>query len=235
MACRRLDLEAKESAERSARAEAERNAARYEAAMAKLEIKGAVNTRAQIESELTQVQRALAIVESSCLKVESEREAAHKALSLTGEACTKAEEENSRLTDELLFLILELGTIKDDFAALRENVVANREAMEAKFDASGNTLFNYGYGCYVFTYNICGSKPQIPDGMSDPSVPLTPGFFANPRCPPSISSATPAPDPVAVGREECLGNSPTTAGDEATLPLDLPASSNGKVKDAAAN
>ena len=44
--CRRLELEAKEYAERAASAEAERDAARHEAAMAKLEIEGAVNTRA---------------------------------------------------------------------------------------------------------------------------------------------------------------------------------------------
>ena len=41
---RRLELEAKASAERAARAEAKRDAARHEAAMAKLEIEGAVNT-----------------------------------------------------------------------------------------------------------------------------------------------------------------------------------------------
>ena len=36
LACRRLELEAKESAERAAWAEAERDVARHEAAMAKL-------------------------------------------------------------------------------------------------------------------------------------------------------------------------------------------------------
>ena len=46
LACPRLELEAKESTERAARAEAERDAARHEAAMAKLQIEGAVNTRA---------------------------------------------------------------------------------------------------------------------------------------------------------------------------------------------
>ena len=71
------------------------------------------------------------------------------------------EEENSRLTDKGISLILELGTIKDDFAALQEKVVADGEAMEVEFDASGDTLFNYGYGCCVFTHNICGSKPQM--------------------------------------------------------------------------
>ena len=200
LACRHLELEAKESAERGSRAEAERDAACHEAVMAKLEIEGAINTRAQMESELTQVQRALAVAKSACLKAEYKREAAHKALSLAGEACTKGEEENSRLTNERLSMIFELVTIKDDFAALREKAVANREAMEAEFNASGDKLFNYGYGCCVFTHNICGSKPQISDGMPDPSVLLTPKFFANPRCPPSTSYAAPAHDPAAVGR-----------------------------------
>ena len=42
--------------------------------MAKLEIEGAVNTREQMEYELTRVQRALAVEESARLKVESERD-----------------------------------------------------------------------------------------------------------------------------------------------------------------
>ena len=137
-----------------------------------------------MESELTRVQCAVAVAEGARMKAESEREAAQKALSLAREVCTKAEEENSSLKDERLSLILELGTLKDDFAALREKAVADREAMEVEFDVSGGTLFNYSYGCGVFTHNICGSKPQILDGMPDPSVPLTPEFFTNPRCPP---------------------------------------------------
>ena len=44
LACCILKLEAKESAERAARAEAERDTARHEATMAKLETEGAVNT-----------------------------------------------------------------------------------------------------------------------------------------------------------------------------------------------
>ena len=174
-------------------------------------------------------------MERARLKAEFEREAAHKALSLAGKACSKAEEENSRLTDERLSLILELGTIKDYFAAFWENVVADREEMEAEFDASGDTLFNYGYGCCVFTHNIRGSKPQIPDGMSDPSVPLTPEFFANPRCPPSTSSAAPTPVPAAVSKEEPPKNSPTAVEEEETLSMGLPASSDGGFKDVATN
>ena len=55
LACRRLELEAREPVERAARAEAERDTARHEAAMAKLTTEGTVNTRAQIESELARV------------------------------------------------------------------------------------------------------------------------------------------------------------------------------------
>ena len=44
LACRLLELEAREFAERAARAEAERDEACYESVMAKLAIEGAVNT-----------------------------------------------------------------------------------------------------------------------------------------------------------------------------------------------
>ena len=130
---------------------------------------------------------------------------------------------------------MELGTIKDDFTAFREKAVVDRETMKSEFDVSGDTLFNYGYGCCVFTHNICGSKPQISDGMPDPSVPLTPEFFANLSCPPSISSTAQAPDPAAVSKEQCPKNSPTVAGEEATLPMGSPASSDGGVEDAIVN
>ena len=43
LACHQLELEAKESVERAARVEEKRDTARHEAAMAKLEIEGAIN------------------------------------------------------------------------------------------------------------------------------------------------------------------------------------------------
>ena len=46
LACRCLELEAKEYVERAARVEAERDATRHEEAMAKLESEGVVNTQA---------------------------------------------------------------------------------------------------------------------------------------------------------------------------------------------
>ena len=55
LTCRRLELEARESTEKATRAEAKRDTARHEAAMAKLTAEGALNTQAQIESELARV------------------------------------------------------------------------------------------------------------------------------------------------------------------------------------
>ena len=140
-------------------------------------------------------------------------------MAIAGEACKKADEENARLVDERLALVIELGTVKDEFTAFQEKAAADRETMEAEFDSSGKALFNYGYGCCVFTHNICGSKPHIPDGMTDPSVPLTLEFFTNPRCPPSISSVAPALDP-ALGSEEHPETRQTAAGEETILPMD---------------
>ena len=50
-------------------------------------------------------------------------------------------------------------------------------------------IFNYGYGCFAFAHNVCGSQPEVPDGMSDTSKPLSPSLFTNPQCPPGIIHA----------------------------------------------
>ena len=188
-----------------------------------------------MESELTRVQSAIAIADSARLKAKSEHGVVEEALVVAGEACTKVEEENSRLTEERISLVLELGSIKDEFAAFQEKVVADREAMEAELDASGDALFNYGYGCCVFAHNICGSKPQIQDEMPNPSTQLTPDFFAKPRCPPGTSATAPALDPVAVSREDCSKNSPAAAGEETIFPTYPRASSGSGVKDVVAD
>ena len=134
LACRLLELEARESPERVARAEAERDTALHEAVMAKLATEGAVNTRAQIESELTLVQRALALTEEARRKAKLERGATQEASTVAGEACKKAEEENNHLENEKLALVIELGALKDNFPAFQEKAAANREMMEAAFD-----------------------------------------------------------------------------------------------------
>ena len=125
----------------------------------------------------------MALAEEACRRAESEHGAAPEALAAVGESFKKAEEENGRLEDEKLALVIELGAVKDEFALFREKAATDKETMEAEFESNGDALFNYGYGCCVFTHNIYRSKPQIQDGMSDPSIPLTPEFFANPLYP----------------------------------------------------
>ena len=220
LACRRLELEARESTERVAQAEAERDTTRHEAVMAKLAIEGAFNTRAQIESELARVQNALALAEEAHRRAEFDHGAAQEALAATGEACKKAEEENSHLAEEKLALVIELRAIKNDFAAFWEKAATDKEMMEAAFDSSGDTLFNYGYGCCAFVHDIRGSKPKIQDGMPNPSVLLTTDFFANPRCPLGASADASSLDPIVVSGEDRSANSPSATDEEAVLPTE---------------
>ena len=220
LACRRLELETKESVEGAARAETERDAMLHEAAMAKLSAEGALSTRVQVETELARVQHALGLAEEARRKAEFDRRAAQEVLAATGEACKKAEEKNSQLAEEKLALVIELGAVKDDFAAFKEKAAVEKETLEAAFDSSGDTLFNYGYGYCAFAHNICGSKPEIPEGMPNPSVPLTMDFFANPRYPPSASVAASALDPVVFSEGDHSVNSPSAVGVEVVLPTE---------------
>ena len=124
------------------------------------------------------------------------------------------------MEEEKLALVIKLGAVKDEFASFREKAAADKEMMEATFDSSGDTLFNYGYGCCAFAHEIHGRKPEIPDGMLNPSVSLTTDFFANPRCPPGLSAAASSLDPVVVGGEDRSENSPSSVGEEAALPTE---------------
>ena len=162
----------------------------------------------------------MALGEEARRRAEFDHGATQEALAATGEACKKAEEENSHLEKEISALVIELGAVKDDFAAFQEKATADREMMEAAFDSSGDTLFNYGYGCCAFAHDIRGSKPEIPDDMSNPSVPLIADFFANPRCPLGASVAASSLDPVAGSGEDRLANSPSAVGEEAVLPTE---------------
>ena len=94
------ELEAKEAMERVVRAETERDAARHEAAMARLEIDAMSGARAQVEAKLARVRDVLVAAEDACLKADSKGEAAQQALAAAEEARRKADEENSRLMDE---------------------------------------------------------------------------------------------------------------------------------------
>ena len=58
-------MEAREAAERETYAEAERDVTRHELVMARLDIDAAGSARAQMESKLARVQRALATLKKS--------------------------------------------------------------------------------------------------------------------------------------------------------------------------
>ena len=72
MNVRRWELEAKEVVDRAARAEAKRDVARHEAAMAWLETDATSSAWAQMKSELARVWRALTASEGIRMKAESE-------------------------------------------------------------------------------------------------------------------------------------------------------------------
>ena len=141
--------EARGSVERMARAEAEKDATRHDALMARMNVDAAGSARAKVESELARVRNALAVVE---------------------EARWKEDDEGSRLTDERVSLLLELGTCKNEMSAIQAEALKEREAYEEGFDV----IFNYGNGCCDFAQNICASQPEVPDGMPDKSKPLSP-------------------------------------------------------------
>ena len=174
---RRWELEAKEAVDRATRVEAERDATRNEAAKERLKSDAAGSSREQMESELARVQRALTASKGVRLKAEFELDSIQQALAAARVACRKAEEETCRLIDERLSLIMELEAGKKELAAFQAKAIAERKVMEEEFDASSDVIFNYGYDCYAFTHNICGSKLMIPVGMPDTSKPLPPGFF----------------------------------------------------------
>ena len=61
--------------ERAVWAEAERDAARHEAAMARLEIEAMSGARAQVETELSRIRSSSTAVEDAPMKAEFERDA----------------------------------------------------------------------------------------------------------------------------------------------------------------
>ena len=90
------------------------------------------------------------------MKAEFEIHSSQQALDATKKACQKAEEEICWLADERLSLIMKVGVVgKEELAAFQAKATVEREAMEAKFDASSDVIFNYGYGCCAFAHDIC--------------------------------------------------------------------------------
>ena len=102
------------------------------------------SARAKLESELARVQNALAVV---------------------NEARRKVEDKASRLANERVSLLLELRTCKDEVSAIRAEALKEKKALEEAYEEGFDVIFNYGYGCCAFAHNICGSQPEVPDGI----------------------------------------------------------------------
>ena len=81
-------------------------------------------------------------------------------------------------------MLLELGTCKDEVSAIRAEALKEKKGLEEAYEEGFDVIFNYGHDCCAFAHNICGSQPEVPDGMPDTSKPLSPKFFINPQCPP---------------------------------------------------
>ena len=67
-------------------------------------------------------------------------------------------------------------------SALQAQALKEKKALEEAYEEGFDVIFNYGYGCYAFTHNICGSQPVVLDGMLDTSKSVTLEFFINPQC-----------------------------------------------------
>ena len=76
--------------------------------------------------------------------------------------------------------------------------------MEEDYQKALEVIFAYGYGCCMFKHNICGSQPEVLDGMPNSSSPLPPDFFANPKCSPipTVTEATAAEEDLIESAKE---------------------------------
>ena len=79
-------------------------------------------------------------------------------------------------------LMLELRATKD-VSSLKFQASKDKEAVKEDYQKALEVIFVYCYGCCMFKHNICGSQPEVLDGMPDSFDPLPPEFFVNPRCP----------------------------------------------------
>ena len=155
----RWENDSKESVEKMAHAEAERHATRHDASMAIMDADAVGSARAKLESKLARVQNALVVIE---------------------EARRKEKYEASRLADERVSLLLELGTCKDEVSAIRAEALKEKKALKEAYEEGFDVIFNNGYGFCAFTHNICRSQPEVIDGMPDMSKSLSLEFYINP-------------------------------------------------------
>ena len=153
--------------------EKKRDEAKEEAHIAWLVIVAVGDVKAQVEDDLDRVRDALIVVE---------------------EAKHKAEAEIICLEVERASLLLELREAKDEVYSFQSQAGKDKEVVEKDYQKALDVIFAYGYGCCMFKHNICGSQPEVLDGMPNSSNLLPSEFFANPRCPPilAVTKATAA-------------------------------------------
>ena len=82
----------------------------------------------------------------------------------------------------------------------RQRPLKRKKALDEVYEEGFDVIFNYGYGYCVFAHNICGSQPEVPDGMSDMSKPVSLEFFIDPRCPPGVVPVEAASIDVCPGK-----------------------------------
>ena len=112
----------------------------------------------QVESELARVQHALAASKKARQRGESTLSWAQRALAASEEARLKVEDEASRLVDERVSLLLELGASKDELAGVRAKAAKEKKVADKAFDTGFDVIFNYEYSCCAIANNICGSE-----------------------------------------------------------------------------
>ena len=157
------EMEAKADRDKIARMEKERDKAKYEAKVARLETSTASDAKARAEEDRARVQKALAAAE---------------------EGRRKAEAWTARLEVEQTSLLLELGATNDEVSSLHSQEGKDKEAIEEEYQKALEVIFAYGYVCCVFKHNIYGDHLEVSDGMPDFVNLLPPEFFVNPWCPP---------------------------------------------------
>ena len=125
------------------------------------------DAKARVEVDLTKALNSLAVTEEGGRRLEAE--------------ITCLETELARVEAKRASLFLELEASKGEVPFLHTRAGKDKEDMVKYYQGSLELIFAYGYGCCAFKNEICGDRPDIPDGMPDSASPLPPEFFVNPR------------------------------------------------------
>ena len=165
----RWENEARDGATSIIRAKKERDDAKEEAKVDQMIVVAAGDSKARVEVDLTKALNSLADSEEGGRRSEVE--------------IIRLDAEFARVEAERESLLLELEASKRGVSSLHARASKDMENMAEDYHGSLDLIFAYGHGCCTFKKNICGYRPDIPDGMPSSSNPLPPEFFDNTRCP----------------------------------------------------